>query len=58
MRVRTSLLVAIAAISVNANVVSVSREKALSVAKQQMGNCSFDYYVVSKWQGHRNNACD
>ena len=47
MRIITFLLAAIAAISVNANVVSVSKEKALSVAKQQMGNCSFDYYVAS-----------
>lgn len=47
MRVVIFILTALMAIVANANMVSISKEKALSIVKQQMGNKPFDYYAAS-----------
>lgn len=43
----TLILTAIVAVIANANTVNISKEDALSLVKQQLGNKPFDYYVAS-----------
>ena len=47
MRRFTLILTAIIAVIANANTVNISKEDALSLVKQQLGNKPFDYYVAS-----------